>query len=244
MLDLASQLSALPPEQGESQWADHEYVRGWGVFGLPFDSGHVLALRVFPSSDFGAYRTLWHRDPDGNWAIYVHGPRLETACPRYYGNACRHTGFATLDLEWTGPATLRVTMDSPAVEWTLTASSTPTLTLLNGLSSALPLSTWRHRSLIRLRERIAGRLGLGQVEMQGIMPSGHTGTLMPKKMFFIEESRATFDGVELGRPVQLKENPRIGNVPLPARGMLSVGQAMWQILDEAEHSRSVSRSGT
>jgi hypothetical protein len=27
--------------------------------------GHLLALRVFPENDFGAYRTLWHRDPAG-----------------------------------------------------------------------------------------------------------------------------------------------------------------------------------
>ena len=52
---------------GEAPWPGHEYVRGWGVFGLPFDSGHVLALRVFPQSSFGPYRTLWHRDPEGRW---------------------------------------------------------------------------------------------------------------------------------------------------------------------------------
>ncbi len=85
-----------------------------GCFGLPFDSGHVLALRVFPENDFSPYRTVWHRDPGGRWSINVDGPRLDTACPRYYGAACHFTGHAQIRLTWDGPATLRVTMDSPA----------------------------------------------------------------------------------------------------------------------------------
>ena len=91
---LAAQLSDLPVVQGHAPWPGHEYVKGWGVFGLPFDSGHVLALRVFPHNDFSPYRALWHRDPGGRWSIYVDGPRLDTACPRYFGPACHVTGYA------------------------------------------------------------------------------------------------------------------------------------------------------
>jgi hypothetical protein len=95
MLDLASTLGDLPEKRGQAPWPEHEYVKGWGLFGLPFDSGHVLALRVFPQSDFGPYRRVWHRDPAGGWSIYVDGPRLDTACPRYYGAACAHTGLVS-----------------------------------------------------------------------------------------------------------------------------------------------------
>jgi len=85
-----------------------------GVFGLPFDFGHVLALCVIPENDFASDKSLWHRDPEGNWSIHVDGPRLDTACPRYYGAACKQTGLAHLELTWTGSATLQVTMDDPA----------------------------------------------------------------------------------------------------------------------------------
>src|SRR4026208_708147 len=112
-VDLSTELSRLSPRRGSFPWPNHEYVRGWGVFGLPFDSGHVLALRVFPENDFSSYRTMWHRDPGGAWSIYVKGPRIETGGPRYYGAACARTGFARIDLEWTGPAALRVTVDKP-----------------------------------------------------------------------------------------------------------------------------------
>jgi hypothetical protein len=242
MLDLSSRLSNLPAIRGHAPWPNQEYVKGWGVFGLPFDSGHVLALRVFPENDFGPYRTIWHRDPDGNWAIYVDGPRLDTACPRYYGVACKRTGYAHIDLTWTGPATLRVTMDNPALEWTLTARSTRFLDLLNAVSAALPPATWRPRSLVRARERMAKSLGMGNIEMTGVMPSGHTGTLMPKQMYFIDESRAVLAGVDLGRPIHLKINPKIGEVPLPARGMLAIGEAVWDILDPVEYARTRSET--
>jgi hypothetical protein len=242
MLDLSSRLSDIPARRGRAPWPNHEYVKGWGVFGLPFDSGHVLALRVFPENDFGPYRTLWHRDPSGSWSIHVDGARLDTACPRYYGAACEQTGYAHIGLTWTGPASLRVTMDSPSLEWTLTASSTRLLDFLNLISAALPLATWRPRSLVLARERLARNLGMGHLQMSGVMPSGHIGTLMPNQMYFIDNSRATFDGVDLGRPVQLQDNPRIGDVPLPARGVLAIGQGVWGILDQAEYERTRSET--
>ena len=242
MLDLSSRLSQLPATRGRAPWPDHEYVKGWGVFGLPFDSGHVLALRVFPENDFSPYRTLWHRAPSGEWSIYVDGTRLDTACPRYYGAACEYTGFAHITLNWTGPASLRVTMDSPSLDWTLTASATPLLRLLNPVNAALPLASWRPQTLVQAREAMARGLGMGRLKMSGVMPSGHTGTLMPKEMYVIDDSHARFDGVELGRPVRLKDNPKIGDVPLPARGVLAVGGAVWQILDQVEYERTLSET--
>jgi hypothetical protein len=143
LVDLASELARLEAQRGQAPWPDHEYVRGWGVFGLPFDSGHVLALRVFPENDFSPYRTVWHRAPDGEWSIYVDGARLDTACPRYYGPACAYTGFAKINLEWTGPVSLRITMDDPALEWSLVATETTTLRVLNFMSPHMPLWTWR-----------------------------------------------------------------------------------------------------
>ncbi len=78
---LSARLEDLPVVRGHAPWPHHEYARGWGVFALPFDSGHVLALRVFPQNDFSPYRAVWHRDPDDRWSIHVDGQRLDTACP-------------------------------------------------------------------------------------------------------------------------------------------------------------------
>lgn len=234
MLDLRSRLTEPPNGAGRAPWPGHEYVKGWGVFGLPFESGDVLALRVFPESDFGSYHTLWHRNSIGEWSIYVDGPSLETACPRYYGPACRHTGFAKIGIEWTGPSSLRVTMPDRALDWTLNAGSTRTLRALNAVSPRMPLATWRSDALVRARELVARACGLGRLQMRGTMPSGHVGILMPQRMYFIDEAQATLEGRELGRPTRLERNPTIGSVTLPARGTLAIGLAMWKIRDVDE----------
>jgi hypothetical protein len=83
---------------------------------------------------------------------------------------------------------------------------------------------------------------MGHLEMFGVMPSGHTGTFMPQQMYFMDDALAIMDGVDLGRAVRLKDKPRIGDVPLPARGVLGVGQAAWKVLDQAEYERTRSET--
>jgi len=240
----ATLTAAIEPDMGEAPWPGHEYVRGWGVFGLPLDSGHVLALRVFPQSSFGPYRTLWHRDPDGRWSIHADAKHVEHACPRYYGAACEYVGAARIDLQWTGPRTLRIRVDEPALDWTVTAARAPLLGLLNPLSALMPLASWRPGALVRARERLAQALGMGRLQMSGVMPSGHSGLLMPQRMYLVNESTAVLDGVDLGSPARLPANPTIGGVPLPARGVLAIGQAMWPIRDpdEFDSARRLARA--
>ena len=63
----------LPPGAGERFY-------GYGVMGLPFESGHVLGLRRFSASPVGpGYRSVWHRDPRGRWTFYQDVDR-ELAC--------------------------------------------------------------------------------------------------------------------------------------------------------------------
>lgn len=240
MTDLAAMLRDLPERRASAPWPGHEHVKGWGVMGLPFDSGHYLALRVFPENDFAPYKTVWHRSPEGRWSIFVDGPRLDTACPRYYGPACAHVGHATIDVAWTGPRSLRVTVDAARLEWTLEAAETRLLRVLNKMSSLLPLWTWRPRPLLRAREVLARRLlDMGDLRLSGAMPSGHHGTLMPQRMYLIEDATAVLADVDLGRPAHATPTPDIGGFPLPARGVLAVGQAAWPILDHDEYTRTV-----
>jgi hypothetical protein len=106
------------------------------------------------------------------------------------------------------------------------------------MSARMPLWTWRPRSLVRLRERLAHRLGMGDLQLTGTMPSGHVGSLMPQRMYFVQESKAVLDGMDLGRPIHQEPNPVIGDVALPARGVLAVGQGMWRISDPTEYERT------
>jgi hypothetical protein len=86
---------------------------------------------------------------------------------------------------------------------------------------------------LHVRELIAQALGMGRLQLAGLAPSGHHGVLMPKEMYFIESSTATLEGVDLGRPAHLEHNPTIGNVPFPSRGLLAIGQGMWEEMGDA-----------
>lgn len=237
MASVAARTSAILEGRGQAPWPGHEYVQGWGVFALPFDSGHVLALRVFPRNPFAPYRTVWHRDPEGSWSIFVDAPRLDIACPRYYGPACAQVAHARIEHTWTGPRSLHVGMDRPQLSWNLGVARSPVLGVLNPISALMPVTSWRPRPLVRTRELLAGALGMGRLELAGRTPSGHQGLLMPKRMYLVGRSEAVFDGADLGHPTRLDQNPTIGAIPLPARGVLAIGEAVWAVRDPEEYER-------
>ena len=71
--------------------------------GLPFTSGHILALRRFPASSVGPpFRSVWHRDPSGRWTFFQDVPSVQ-GCARYFGAAVAEVVAATIEIAWDGP---------------------------------------------------------------------------------------------------------------------------------------------
>jgi hypothetical protein len=238
-MDLQTELSAMPAGVVTSPWNGFEHVRGWGVFGAPFSSGHVLALRVFPQNDFAPYRTLWHRTPEGEWSIYYDGPRADTACPRYYGVAARVNQRCRLDLTWTEPMSLTVEMDDPRCLWKMEMTTSPLFTLMSAVGARLPERAWRSRFLRRVLEGAAKRfLRLGSIRLSGTMPNGQYGVLTPRRLYPITHSRAVLDGIDLGHTVRSRNTPRIGDIPVSARAVLAIGRAYFEITDPDEYART------
>ena len=93
---------------------------GYGVMGLPFTSGHVLAMRRFPASSIGpGYTSVWHRDPAGRWEFWQDQPD-EQACSRYFGSALAGTRRAHIELDWPGESTLQIAIAEAGFAWTVT----------------------------------------------------------------------------------------------------------------------------
>lgn len=78
---LATETEQRPklPEGGEERFG------GYGIMGLPFSSGHVLAMRRFPASSIGpTYTSIWHRDPAGKLFWQSHAAEMagsRRCCP-------------------------------------------------------------------------------------------------------------------------------------------------------------------
>lgn len=236
-MKLASELAEPTFGLASSPWEGHEVSAGYAVMGLPMSSGDILALRVLPRTDFGGYVSVWHRDVDGAWAQYVDRAPVEAGCPRVWGRALSHAAAASISVTWTGPNAVQVRMDQPALEWSFEIQRTMPLALLNALNGPLPLSTWRHRSLIAVREWAARLLGLGQVHLAGMSPSDQRVVVAMKRMYWVDRSTASLQGRDLGSPVTLDESPRIGGWPLPRRGVFAIGEAHVTITDPGEYER-------
>src|SRR6185503_892179 len=97
---------------------------GYAVIGLPFRSGHVLAMRRFPASSIGAgYTSVWHRSPEGKWIFYSTVPP-EQGCSRYFGGEIQRNVVTPIDITWTGAVQFRVLI-AEALDWDIKLSETP-----------------------------------------------------------------------------------------------------------------------
>lgn len=242
-MNLASKANAIESGTGTSPWPDHEHVLGYAALELPFSSGHLLGLRVWPRTDFAPWASVWHRTPGGEWSIFNDGPSVETTCPRYWKPTLERAELASVDVCWTGPNELRIEMDEPELEWTMSMNAPPFLRALNAVNASLPLWTWRPAPLLRMREWTSKRLlGMGEIRLSFTSASGHEATIMPQEIFFVDDSMATFEGNDLGESVRLDTNPTIGGVPTPARPVFVFGQAHMRIADREEYHRARERA--
>ena len=196
---------------------------------MPFSSGHVLVLRAFPENDFAPYTTIWHRTPERGWSIFVDGPELATACPRYFGAAAERVAFARIELAWPGPSELLVRMEDPTLEWTIALTTTPVLKVMNLIHPRLPEASWRPLVLVRLREWMARALfDMGDIRLVDTTPSGHHAILMPERIYFVAGSTARLEGLDLGQPTRSADNPAIGATKLSARPAFAFGRGYFR----------------
>jgi hypothetical protein len=240
MTNLAAAAASIPVQSRPSPVAGYEHVRGWGIYALPFDSGHVLAVRVFPESDFAPYRTVWHRTPGGEWAIYYDGPSADATCPRYYGPAAETVAPAEVSVRWPGAMDLRVEMDDPALDLSATMAEPAPFRAVNAVGAVVPERLRRTRGGLHAMEWVADAvLGLGDVSLSGATPSGHEATLLPRRLFPVATASARLDGEDLGRPSRAATNPRFGAIRLPRRPVLALGRAYFRIRDYEEYRETL-----
>lgn len=128
---------------------EEERFAGWGVMGLPFASGHALALRRYPASSIGpAYSSVWHRSPSGTWRMWQ-DVDPDRSCPRYFSSVFASAHRADIKLTWVDTSTLTVQIPD-TLTWSLTASSTAGTRFMNSATSWLPQSAWRSAPILRL----------------------------------------------------------------------------------------------
>jgi hypothetical protein len=201
---------------------------GYAVIGLPFSSGHVLALRCFAASSLGAaYTSVWHRDPKGRWTFHQN-VAAEQSCPRYFGAAITRNTMEPIRIDWTDPRRFCVTVDPPGeIVWDIRLATTAATWTMNSAVSAIPGSWWKKRYVLRIMETAARwMLGAGEMKLAGHTPNGHAFTAMPRQIWSIAESRATIRGVDAGKPAPLPQQAMLADLCIPQRGIFAIVTAV------------------
>ncbi|MGH9209250.1 MAG: hypothetical protein ACRD2C_01050 [Acidimicrobiales bacterium] len=206
-----------------------ERFAGYGVMGLPFVSGHVLAMRRFPASSIGpAYTSVWHRDPHGRWVFWQDQP-ADQSCPRYFSNALSEACLVDIDLSWPSGTTLRVLIPQVGLVWSAALTSTPATRVLSAVGRAMPDRAWRSAPLLRAMGSVAGFvMRADRIGMVGRSPNGQEFVANPSQVWVIDESSAQLGDDDLGPSGPLREQAHLGDFWIPQRGVFAVGKAVFQ----------------
>jgi hypothetical protein len=238
LVERVEAIASLPRGSGER-------FNGYGVMGLPFRSGHVLAMRRFPASSVGpGYTSVWHRTPDGEWVFYATvSPRQ--SCTRFFGAMASDAIETEIRLAWAAPFSLHIAMPAVGFEWKITAGATAATRMLNAAGQLLPSVAWRRSAVLAAMGMVVGPLlGVGRVGLQGTVPNGQHFIANPRVLWAIAESSARLAEEEFGPPGPVYPQAHLGDFWIPQRGMLAIGQSYFEPFDPARHSAKTCRSPT
>ena len=149
-----------------------ERFNGYGVMGLPFSSGHILAMRRFSASSLGpGYTSVWHRTPAGEWVFYATVPPRQS-CTRFFGILASDSMRTEISITWPAPFHLRVTIPAVSLDWEVGVGSTVATRLMNAAGRLLPRAAWHSSAVLAAMERVAGPLlGVGRAAWREVCPT-------------------------------------------------------------------------
>lgn len=225
---------------------DREQFRGYGVVGIPFASGHLLAMRRFPASSVGpGYTSLWHRRPSGRWAFYQDQPPL-LACPRAFGPAIDEAVVTDIGLDWTGATEFTMVIERPIeLRWHVALGATTATRALSAIASATPGRIRRTRAFAELAGRVASvALRAGRLRLVGEVPSGQEFHADMREIWMIDRSDAVIDRRDLGAPAPLPEQTRLSDFWLPQRGLFAFGDGLFVPYNPSRHRQAATRHQT
>jgi hypothetical protein len=219
-----------------------ERFNGYGIMGLPFTSGHVLALRRFPASSVGpGYSSVWHRRPSGEWSFYA-DVEAGQACARFFGREVAEALVDQINISWTGHRSFRVVVGNARLDWEVRVRPTVGTRSMNGVGRLLPARAWRNNLVLSAMGSVAGKvLGVGKVRLKGEAPNGQRFVTNPRRLWKVEENRATIGGEELGPMGPLAVQAHLGEFWIPQEGIFALGQAYFEVFDPERHSSLTSR---
>ena len=225
----------------ELQSGSDERFNGYGIMGLPFRSGHVLALRRFVASSVGpGYTALWHRAPSGAWTFYADVAPGQS-CARYFGSQVARAVQTPITIHWSEPDRFQFAVPAEKLACEALLRSSAAAGLMNLMGGLLPDAAWRDPSVMGAMAPLAGALlGVGRVGLQGRAPNGQRFVANPRRLWMISQARAANALEEFGPIGPVEPQARLGDFWVPQRGVFALGRAFFEPFDAARHSSRTS----
>lgn len=201
---------------------------GYAIVGLPFRSGHVLALRRFPASSVGpGYTSVWHRDPRGIWTFYC-TVQPDLGCARYFGGEVTHNIVSPIQIEWSGSNRFCVTVGAE-LRWEVRLTESFAGGMLNLAARFVPDAWWQRKFVLEAMGAAARfGLGTGKMNLAGKTPNGHEFITNPQLVWLVDSSAATLTGQDLGPTGPLSRQARLGDFFIPQRGLFAVARGYFE----------------
>jgi hypothetical protein len=220
--DAARALERSRDHGGSDPLAEH--MAGYGLTGLTFDAGHVIAFQRLTASSIGPpHMSIWHRHPDGRWVIHTN-VEPSRACPRYFGPALDSCHVDDIELTWNGPADLSIAASRARLHLAMRLAPTPLTRVLGAAARAAP-----GRLLARRRTgSMAGWiLNAGTLSLAGTAPAGHQFIIRPRALWRIAAAAAVIEGRDAGSVTTPAEQAALGELLIPTRGLFATGRVMF-----------------
>jgi hypothetical protein len=219
---------------------NQERFAGFGVMGVPFASGDLLAMRRFEATSLGqSYTSVWHRDPQGRWTFYLDVPP-QMGCPRYFGSAISETVVTKIWFGWSSPRDLTISIEgNPGLDWRVSMTETPATGLMNAVGGVLPDALWRKEAVLRGMGKAASVvLRAGRLGLSGRVPNNQRFMANPMIIWAVRSSAARLGDRDLGNMAPLPAQTRLGDFWIPQRGIFAIGRAFFEPLDPTRHALS------
>jgi len=204
------------------------WLAGYGIIGVPFESGDVLALLRFVGSSIGPpYTAVWHRDRSGIWRVFA-DVEAPVSRPRFAVGGTVSQVPGPVSLRWSDPNTLHIGVPAAPLHWTVNMSNTRFTSALNQVLRNARPPVMYSRSALRVLE-LMGRLALrtGRLTLRGAAGSRDEFAIYPQQLWRVEATEATLDGRSLGDERPLATPASLGDFRIPQRGIFAAGTTMF-----------------
>jgi hypothetical protein len=108
--------------------------------------------------------------------------------------------------------------------------------MMNAMMGVMPSALFNSDPVLSAMSVMStAMLGAGDLRLRGQMPNRQWFQAGPRRVWVVSRASATIEGRDLGGAAPLKTQARLGEVPMPQRGLLMMGAFSFEAYSLGRH---------